>query len=226
MLGGRGAADAARRPRRHGRAVGGDGRRAVAGAVPVAAGAGLRLPGRLAAVAALAAGRVGGVRGLRGDRRAADRLPRARGSVRPRAEPAAGAHRRVGAAAVLGLLGRACCFAVRGRGGGPRALPGRRRAAAPPGAVAGLRRAADPALARRDVAARALRRADADIVTLTLLQAWPAVAVAIAVTRHGLYSIDRLVNRTLVYGALTALLVGRLRARRRCSPASSSAARR
>ena len=47
----------------------------------------------------------------------------------------------------------------------------------------------------------------ADIVTLTLLQAWPAVAVAIAVTRHGLYSIDRLVNRTLVYGALTALLV-------------------
>ena len=47
----------------------------------------------------------------------------------------------------------------------------------------------------------------ADIVTLTLLQAWPAVAVAIAVTRHGLYSIDRVVNRTLVYGALTALLV-------------------
>ena len=47
----------------------------------------------------------------------------------------------------------------------------------------------------------------ADAVTLTLLQAWPAVAVAIAVTRHGLYSIDRLVNRTLVYAALTALLV-------------------
>src|SRR4051794_12098841 len=38
-----------------------------------------------------------------------------------------------------------------------------------------------------------------DVVTLTLLQAWPAVAVAIAITRHGLYSIDRLVNRTLVY---------------------------
>ncbi|WP_157592730.1 sensor histidine kinase [Solirubrobacter soli] len=47
-----------------------------------------------------------------------------------------------------------------------------------------------------------------DIVTLTLLQAWPAVAVAIAITRHGLYSIDRLFNRTLVYATLTVLLVG------------------
>jgi signal transduction histidine kinase len=48
----------------------------------------------------------------------------------------------------------------------------------------------------------------ADIVTLTLLQGWPALAVGVAVSRHGLYAIDRLVNRTLVYAALTALLVG------------------
>jgi signal transduction histidine kinase len=47
----------------------------------------------------------------------------------------------------------------------------------------------------------------ADAVTLTLLQVWPAVAVAVAVTRHGLYSIDRLVNRTLVYALLTAALL-------------------
>jgi len=47
----------------------------------------------------------------------------------------------------------------------------------------------------------------ADAVTLTLLQVWPAVAVAIAITRHGLYSIDRLFNRTLVYVALTVALL-------------------
>ena len=41
-----------------------------------------------------------------------------------------------------------------------------------------------------------------------LLQVWPAVAVAVAVTRHGLYAIDRLFTRTLVYVLLTALLVG------------------
>jgi signal transduction histidine kinase len=57
------------------------------------------------------------------------------------------------------------------------------------------------------LAAAGLKTEFTDAVTLTLLQAWPALAVAIAVTRHGLYSIDRLVNRTLVYAALTALLV-------------------
>ena len=46
-----------------------------------------------------------------------------------------------------------------------------------------------------------------DGATLTLLQAWPAVAVAVAVTRYGLYSIDRLLPRTLVYAALTVALV-------------------
>jgi signal transduction histidine kinase len=46
-----------------------------------------------------------------------------------------------------------------------------------------------------------------DFAGLLILQAWPAVAVAVAVTRHGLYSIDRLLNRTLVYALLTALLV-------------------
>jgi len=46
-----------------------------------------------------------------------------------------------------------------------------------------------------------------DGATLTLLQAWPAVAVGVAVTRYGLYSIDRLLPRTLVYAALTIALV-------------------
>ena len=49
---------------------------------------------------------------------------------------------------------------------------------------------------------------EADIPVLGLLHAWLALAVAVAVTRHGLYSIDRLFNRTLVYGLLTALLAG------------------
>ena len=43
---------------------------------------------------------------------------------------------------------------------------------------------------------------------LMLVHTWLAVAVAVAVTRHGLYAIDRLFSRTLVYGLLTALLAG------------------
>jgi signal transduction histidine kinase len=46
-----------------------------------------------------------------------------------------------------------------------------------------------------------------DSLGLVVIQIWPAVAVWIAITRHGLYAIDRLLNRTLVYVALTALLV-------------------
>jgi signal transduction histidine kinase len=56
--------------------------------------------------------------------------------------------------------------------------------------------------------ARVIGWSDAlDGIGLVILQVWPAVAVAVAVTRHGLYAIDRLVNRTLVYAALTAILV-------------------
>jgi len=50
--------------------------------------------------------------------------------------------------------------------------------------------------------------ASPDLLVLMLVHAWLAVAVAVAVTRHGLYEIDRLFNRTLVYGVLTALLAG------------------
>jgi signal transduction histidine kinase len=46
-----------------------------------------------------------------------------------------------------------------------------------------------------------------DGIGLVFFQVWPGVAVAVAVTRHGLYAIDRLLNRTLVYAALTALLI-------------------
>ena len=46
----------------------------------------------------------------------------------------------------------------------------------------------------------------ADVPVISLLHAWLAVAVMVAVTRHGLYEIDRLFNRTLVYAVLTALL--------------------
>ena len=42
---------------------------------------------------------------------------------------------------------------------------------------------------------------------LTLTAAMP-IAIGIAVTRYRLYEIDRLINRTLVYGSLTAILAG------------------
>jgi signal transduction histidine kinase len=47
---------------------------------------------------------------------------------------------------------------------------------------------------------------DIGFVWLLLLHVWLAVAVGVAVTRHGLYGIERLINRTLVYGALTVAL--------------------
>ena len=59
------------------------------------------------------------------------------------------------------------------------------------------------------LARRLLGEFDApDLLVLMLVHAWLAVAVAVAVTRHGLYEIDRLFNRTLVYVVLTALLAG------------------
>jgi signal transduction histidine kinase len=58
------------------------------------------------------------------------------------------------------------------------------------------------------ILARVVGWSDAlDFGGLMILQVWPAVAVAVAVTRHGLYAIDRLFTRTLVYVALTAGLV-------------------
>ena len=125
-------------------------------------GAGVRVPGRLAALAALAAGRVGGGRRRLRDLLPADLRPRAhRRRRRPRAaQPAAAADRRLGAADLLGLLGRAAGVAVRRGGRDARPLQGGRRAAAPAGPVARLRRAADPGLARRQLAAGADRVPD------------------------------------------------------------------
>ena len=182
--------------------------RALAGAVPVAAGAGLRVPGRRAAVAALAAG----VARSRSARRRVLLIllgePERDAAVPSPLPCDSGAGVPLFWVCWAGLL--ASLFA------GAAALRARYRAG-----DAVLRRQVlwlaygallIPLWLGGDVAAgRLVARPIADGV-LTLLQAWPAVAVAIAVTRHGLYSIDRLVNRTLVYARPDGAAGRRLRA--------------
>jgi hypothetical protein len=133
----------------------------VAGALPLAARARLRLPRRTACVAALAPRGDGGVRRVGRDRHPALPRPEARRTVRQGRQSAA--LRRLGeraAAAVLDLLGRAAGVAVPRRGLVARALSRGRRAAAPPGPVARLWRAPGPVVARRRLAAVPARRVD------------------------------------------------------------------
>ena len=76
----------------------------------------------------------------------------ARGPVRRRAEPAGRRRERGARRRLLGLLGGRARLAVRRRAGAAGALQGGRPRPPSPGPVAGLRRAADSAVARRRVA--------------------------------------------------------------------------
>ena len=186
-------------------------RQRVGGAVPVAARARLRLPRRPAAVAALAARRRARPRVRRGGAAAAAAAADARGPDGEVDNPIGiGAGLDVADAGVLGLLVRAAALAVRRRAGAARALPRRqpRRAARSCGSPTArcCRRCGSAGPRSRSLIFGVVRHAD--LAVLMLVHAWLAVAVAVAVTRHGLYEIDRLFNRTLVYAVLTALLAG------------------
>ena len=133
---------------------------AVAGAVPVAARARLRVPGRPAAIASLAAGRGPRVRRLRRADVAAAVRARVRHQLREHREPDAVHVAAQPGARVLGLLGGPAGVARRRSGCALRPLPRRRRPAAAAGPVAGVRRGAGADLARRRVGRRARARID------------------------------------------------------------------